>query len=76
MEILIIIVIVILLLLALIGSVLPPFPGPLLAYCALLVYHFFINVLDFNLLFLIGLAVFLVMIVDYFLQIYGVPWFP
>lgn len=72
MEILIMIGIAILLLLGVIGSIIPALPGPPLSYIALLLSHFFINKLDGYSLFWIGLAVIVVTIMDYFLQIYGV----
>ena len=72
MEILLLIGIVSLLLIGLIGSVIPSLPGPLLAYFALLLYHFFINKIYDNSLIMIGIGVFIISIIDYFLQIYAV----
>ena len=72
MEILIIIGIGILLLLGVIGSVIPALAGPPLSYIALLLYHFFINTINEDSLLWIGMAVVVVTILDYYLQIYGV----
>jgi len=72
MEILIIIGIGILLLLGVIGSVIPALPGPPLSYIALLLSHFFINTVDGDSLFWIGVVVVVVTVLDYYLQIYGV----
>ena len=72
MEILIMIGIGILLLFGLIGSIIPALPGPPLSYIALLLYHFFINKMNEDSLFWIGVVVVFVTIMDYFLQIYGV----
>ena len=66
------IVIGVLLLLGLIGSIIPALPGPPLSYIALLLYHFFINKVDPDLLFSIGGVIVVVTILDYLLQIYGV----
>ena len=66
------IVIVSLLILGLIGSVVPPLPGPPLSYIGLLLHHFFIHKMNENFLLLIAVVVVAVTILDYFLQIYGV----
>ena len=72
MEILIMIGIGILLLLGVIGSIIPALPGPPLSYIALLFSHFFINKMNEDSIFWIGVVVVFVTIMDYFLQIYGV----
>ena len=72
MEILLLIGIGFLLILGIVGSVLPVLPGPLISYIALLIYHFFVNALDFDSLIWIGVAVVAITSLDYFLQIYGV----
>jgi len=72
MEIFILIVVGSLLLLGVVGSVIPVLPGPLLSYSAILIYHFFIDSINVDSLILIGIAVAVISILDYFLQIYGV----
>ena len=72
MEILILIGVGSLLLLGVMGSIIPVLPGPLLSYIALLLYHFFINRMNVDSLIWIGIAVAVISILDYFLQIYGV----
>ena len=72
MEIFILISVVILLLLGVLGSIIPILPGPLLSYIALLLYHFFINSLNVSSLIWIAIAVALISILDYILQIYAV----
>ena len=72
MEIFILISVVILLLLGVLGSIIPILPGPLLSYIALLLYHFFINSLNVSYLIWIAIAVALISILDYILQIYAV----
>ncbi len=72
MEILLLIGIGILLLLGIVGSILPVLPGPLISYIALLLYHFLIKTLNSDSLIWIGIAVTVITILDYFLQIYGV----
>ena len=72
MEILLLSGIVSLLLLGLIGSVIPSLPGPLLSYFALLLDHFFINKINDDSIILIGIGVFIISMLDYFLQIYAV----
>ena len=72
MEILILIGVGILLLLGVMGSIIPILPGPLLSYIALLLYHFLINRMNVDSLIWIAIAVAVISILDYFLQIYGV----
>ena len=72
MEIFILIGVGSLLLLGVMGSIIPVLPGPLLSYIALLLYHFFINRMNVDSLIWIGIAVAVISILDYFLQIYGV----
>ncbi len=72
MEILILIGVGVLLLLGVVGSVIPVLPGPLLSYIAVLICHFFIASINVDSLILIGVAVAVISILDYFLQIYGV----
>ena len=72
MEIFILIGVGSLLLLGVMGSIIPILPGPLLSYIALLLYHFFINRMNVDSLIWIGIAVAVISILDYFLQIYGV----
>jgi len=72
MEIFILIGVGCLLLLGVIGSIIPILPGPLLSYIALLLYHFSINRIEDDSLIWMGIAVIVISILDYFLQIYGV----
>jgi len=72
MEIFILIGVGWLLLLGVIGSIIPILPGPLLSYIALLLYHFSINRIEGDSLIWMGIAVIVISILDYFLQIYGV----
>lgn len=72
MNFFILVLIVVLLLFSLIGSVIPVMPGPPLAYLALLLSHFFINPVAYNILLLITVIVLGVTVLDYWLQIYGV----
>ena len=72
MEIFILIGVGCLLLLGVIGSIIPILPGPLLSYIALLLYHFSINRIEGDSLIWMGIAVIVISILDYFLQIYGV----
>ena len=72
MEIFILIGVGCLLLLGVIGSIIPILPGPLLSYIALLFYHFFIIRIEGDSLISMGIAVVVISILDYFLQIYGV----
>ena len=72
MEIFILVGVVILLFLGVLGSILPILPGPILSYIALLIYHFFIASLSANSIIWISIGVFLISVLDYFLQIYGV----
>tara|TARA_Y100000385_G_C12922761_1_gene563318 strand:+ start:476 stop:937 length:462 start_codon:yes stop_codon:yes gene_type:complete len=74
MEIFVFFCIICLLFLSLLGSVLPILPGPLLSYIALLIYHFCISNIKIDSLIYIGLFVFLISIIDYFLQIYCVKY--
>jgi len=60
------------LLVGVIGSVIPVLPGPPISYLGLLLSHFFINTMDSNSLFWIGVVVVVVTVLDYYLQIYGV----
>ena len=62
----------ILLLLGLIGSIIPPLPGPTLSYLGLLLSHFFISKMDVDFIFWLAVLVFFVTVLDYYLQIYGV----
>ena len=72
MEIISNILIFIFLLLGLVGSIVPALPGPLLSYVGLLLYHFLIFKLDFDFIFFMGLLVFFVTVLDYFLQVFAV----
>jgi len=72
MEIFILIGVGCLLLLGVIGSIIPILPGPLLSYIALLLYHSSINRIEGDFLIWMGIAVIVISILDYFLQIYGV----
>ena len=72
MEFFVIVLIVILLFFSLIGSVIPIMPGPPLAFLALLLSHFFINPVSYNILLLVAIMVLGVTFLDYWLQIYGV----
>ena len=60
------------LLVGVIGSVIPVLPGPPISYLGLLLSYFFINTMDSNSLFWIGVVVVVVTVLDYYLQIYGV----
>ena len=62
----------ILLFLGFIGSIVPVLPGPLLSYLGLLLYHFFIDRINSDSLIWIAIAVIVISVLDYFLQIYGV----
>ena len=72
MEFFILIFIVILLILGIIGSVIPILPGPILSYVAVLLYHYFITSLDIYILIWLAIVIFIISILDYILQIYGV----
>ena len=72
MEIFILCVIIFLLILGVAGSVAPVLPGPLLSYVGFLLYHFFINQFNLDSVFLIGIGVVVISLLDYYLQIYGV----
>ena len=72
MEFFILIFIVILLILGIIGSVIPILPGPILSYVAVLLYHYFIASLDIYILIWMAIVIFIISILDYILQIYGV----
>jgi uncharacterized protein YqgC (DUF456 family) len=72
MEYFVMFLIFICLLVGVIGSVIPVLPGPPISYLGLLLSHFFINTMDSNSLFWIGVVVVVVTVLDYYLQIYGV----
>jgi len=72
MEIPVLIGVGILLFLGFIGSIVPVLPGPLLSYLGLLLYHFFIDRMNSDSLIWIAIAVIVISVLDYFLQIYGV----
>ena len=72
MELIIIILIIVLLLFSLVGSFVPVLPGPPLGFLALLLFHFFINPVSFNILMFVLILVLGVTFLDYWLQIYGV----
>tara|TARA_B100000945_G_C20338828_1_gene576315 strand:- start:424 stop:882 length:459 start_codon:yes stop_codon:yes gene_type:complete len=72
MEILILIAVGCLLILGLIGAVIPVLPGPLISYIGLLGYHFLVDRINIDSIIWIGVAVFFISFLDYFLQIYGV----
>ena len=72
MEIPVLIGVGILLFLGFIGSIVPVLPGPLLSYLGLLLYNFFIDRMNSDSLIWIAIAVIVISVLDYFLQIYGV----
>ena len=72
MEIFILIIVACLLFLGLLGSFMPILPGPLLSYIGLLLYHILINKVSMDSLIWIGIATFVISILDHFIQIYGV----
>ena len=74
MEIIILIIVGLLLFLGILGAVLPILPGPFLSYSGLLVYHLYIHKLPADFILFIGIAVFFISALDYFLQIYGVKY--
>lgn len=67
-----ILLVIIFLALGVIGSVIPAIPGPPLSYVGLLLSHFFINELDADFVLWIGVAVVVITVLDYWLQVYGV----
>ena len=50
----------------------PILPGPLLSYIGLLLYHMLINKVSIDYLIWIGIAAFIISIIDHLVQIYGV----
>lgn len=72
MEYFVILLVIIFLGLGVVGSVIPAIPGPPLSYVGLLLSHFFINELDADFVLWIGVAVVVITVLDYWLQVYGV----
>ena len=72
MEILVVIVIGVLLLLGIIGSIIPVLPGPPFSYLGLLLFNFFFEGMQWKFIILVGIAVLIVTLLDYYLQVYGV----
>jgi len=72
MEIVILIIVACLLFLGLLGSFMPILPGPLLSYIGLLFYHMLLVKVSTDYLIWIGIAAFIITILDHLVQIYGV----
>ena len=68
----ILILVIVLLIFSLIGSLAPVLPGPPLGFVALLLFHFFISPVSYNILIFVVILVLAVTLLDYWLQIYGV----
>ncbi len=66
------VVVVCMLILGLIGAVVPILPGPLISFIGLLGYHFLVDRINIDSIIWIGIVVFIVSVLDYFIQIYGV----
>ena len=77
LEISMIIIGFLLLLIGLVGAILPVLPGPIFTFLGLLVFHFFIDDIDFEdfEIIIYALITSLVFFIDYLFQFYGVKQF-